>query len=225
MNLVITINSLTVFHISKNKYDNPSIHNTFTFKPQSSINHMLHIDSFVVTEQVITIDNTASIVLGHITVEASVNVDQQFHNYIERILKRLPSSIKIQLLFVPFNTIVKQQQLQSSLVDKNLNSQILERILPLKFVDNEIIPSGFIFIGLGTHQSIGIGMHVYSHFIPTVERQELNLQDPYIAKWNKELLSTVGQIARCFYDQTINHSSHNRSDNYYNALIILTTCT
>ncbi|CAF1131373.1 unnamed protein product [Adineta steineri] len=219
VNLVITINSLTVFQVSKKKYDNPSIQNTFTFKPQSSIHHMLHINSFVVTEQIITIDNTASIVLGHITVEASVNVDQQFHNYIERTLKRLPSSIKIQILFVPIDTIINQQQLQSSLVDKNLNSQILERILPLKFLDNEIIPSGFIFIGLGTHQSIGIGMHVYSHFIPTVERQELNLQDPYIAKWNKELLATVGQIARCFYDQTINHSSHNRSDVYYNALI------
>ncbi|CAF3521260.1 unnamed protein product [Adineta steineri] len=154
VNLVITINSLTVFHISKKKYENPSIQNTFTFEPQPSINHMLHINSFVVTEQIITIDNTASIVLGHITVEASVNVDQQFHNYIERILKRFPSTVKIQLLFVPINTIVKQQQLQSSLVDKNLNSQILERILPLKFLANEIIPSGFIFIGLGTHQSI-----------------------------------------------------------------------
>ncbi|CAF4189080.1 unnamed protein product [Adineta steineri] len=219
VNLVITINSLTVFHISKKKYDNPSIQNTFTFEPQSSINHMLHINSFLITEQIITIDNTASIVLGHITVEASVNVDQQFHHHIKRTMKRFPSTVKIQLLFVPINTIVKQQQLQSSLVDKNLNSQILERILPLKFLDNEIIPSGFIFIGLGTHQSIGIGMHVYSHFIPTVERQELNLQDPYIAKWNKELLATVGQIARCFYDQTINHSAHNRSDIYYNVLI------
>ncbi|UJR16998.1 hypothetical protein I4U23_003896 [Adineta vaga] len=218
--LTVKINSLNVFQISKKKSANSSISNTFTFKPQSSMNQILYLNSFDVTEQIYTIDNTSSITLGHVTVEADVNVDQQFYDYIERTLKGLPSTIQIQLLFVPIHTIINQQQLQTSLARESLNSEILKSILPLKFLNgDEIIPSGFIFIGLGTHQSTGIGMHVYSHFIPTVEREELNLQDPYIARWNRELLASVGQIARCLYDQTISQSSHNRSHIHYNAVI------
>jgi hypothetical protein len=118
-----------------------------------------------------------------------------------------------------FQVIINQQRLQSSTATDNLNTQILNSLLPLTFLDNEIIPSGLIFIGLGTDQSIGIGMHVYSNFIPTVERVNLNLQDPYIAKWNKELLASVGQMARCIYDQSIFHSWHSKSDKNYDALI------
>ncbi|CAF4939911.1 unnamed protein product [Rotaria sp. Silwood1] len=39
-----------------------------------------------------------------------------------------------------------------------------------------------IFIGLGTHQTTGIGMNAYSHSIPTIQRGNLNLEDPYISK-------------------------------------------
>ncbi|CAF1429398.1 unnamed protein product, partial [Rotaria sordida] len=59
------------------------------------------------------------------------------------------------------------------------------------------------FIDLGTHQTTGIGMHVYSHLIPTIERENLDLQDPYITKWNRELLSSIGQIVRSIFDQLI----------------------
>ncbi|CAF5125639.1 unnamed protein product, partial [Rotaria sp. Silwood1] len=46
-------------------------------------------------------------------------------------------------------------------------------------------------------------MHVYSHLITTIERENLDLQDPYISKWNRELLLSVGQIARFIYNQLI----------------------
>ena len=72
--------------------------------------------------------------------------------------------------------------------------KILNSLIPLKFQNNEIYPSGLIFIGLGTHQTTGIGMHVYSHLIPTIERENLDLQDPYISKWNRELLSFIDLI-------------------------------
>ena len=93
-----------------------------------------------------------------------------------------------------------KRQLQSSLND-NLYMKILNSLIPLKFQNDEISPSGLIFIGLGTHQTTGIGMHVYSHLIPTIERENLDLQDPYISKWNRELLLSIGQIARFVYDQ------------------------
>ena len=96
---------------------------------------------------------------------------------------------------------MKQQQQSQSMVDENLHLKILNSLIPLKFHQGEITPSGLIFIGLGTHQTTGIGMHVYSHLIPTIERENLDLQDPYISKWNRELLLSVGQIARFIYDQ------------------------
>ena len=48
---------------------------------------------------------------------------------------------------------MKQQQHQSS-VNENLHMKILNSLIPLKFQNNEIYPSGLIFIGLGTHQQL-----------------------------------------------------------------------
>ncbi|CAF3416437.1 unnamed protein product [Rotaria socialis] len=219
MTLDIKVNQLLVFQMSKTKSIMSSVLNPFTFKPHRSIHNMLLLDSFVFTEQTFAITNGPSITLGHITIEAHLNIDQQLRNYFQRILKTLPSTVQIQLLFVPTKILLNQQQFQSLITSNNLDAQILKSILPLTFLDNEIIPSGLIFIGLGTHQSIGIGMHVCSHFIPTVERDTLDLQDAYAAKWNEELIACVGQIARCIYDQEISHSSHNRLNKNYETIM------
>ena len=84
-----------------------------------------------------------------------------------------------------------------------MNNQILKNLIPLRFHDGEIFPSGQIFIGLATHQSTGIGMHVFSHLIPTIERENIDLQDPYVSVWNKQLLASIGNIVRYIYDQTM----------------------
>lgn len=52
-------------------------------------------------------------------------------------------------------------------------------------------------------------MHISSHFIPTIERENLDLHDPYLSKWNKELLASAGQIVRFVYDQNIRDSIDN----------------
>jgi hypothetical protein len=51
--------------------------------------------------------------------------------------------------------------------------KILNSLVPLKFQNNEIYSSDLMFIGLGTCQTTGIGMHVYNHLIPTIEREIL----------------------------------------------------
>lgn len=51
-------------------------------------------------------------------------------------------------------------------------------------------------------------MHIHSHLIPTIERESLDLQDPHIAVWNKELLSIIGQITRFIYDRTLSENIH-----------------
>ena len=97
--------------------------------------------------------------------------------------------------------------------------KILRSILPIKFHSETIAPAGLIFIGLRTHQTTGMGMHVHTKLIPTIERENLDLVNPYIEEWNKKLLLSVGQIARCMYDQTIINIPHSNSKEYYDAIL------
>lgn len=46
-------------------------------------------------------------------------------------------------------------------------------------------------------------MHVFTHLIPTIERENIDLQHPYISIWNEQLLNSIGKIVRFIYDQTI----------------------
>lgn len=81
---------------------------------------------------------------------------------------------------------------------------MLKELIPLKYEEEgQINPTGQIFIGLATHQSTGIGMHLFTHLIPTIERENIDLQDPYIAIWNEQILTSIGIIVRFIYDQTI----------------------
>jgi len=104
------------------------------------------------------------------------------------------------------------------LKNNNLNNQILKNLIPLKFYNDEIIPSGQIFIGLVTHQTTGIGMHIFSHLIPTIERENIDLQDPYISIWNEQLLISIGKIIRFIYDQTIVEVI-NHTNQYINTIL------
>ena len=108
---------------------------------------------------------------------------------------------------------------RSSCQHKILNDPILGTLIPIEFHDGEIIPNGQIFIGLATSQSTGIGIHVFSHLIPTIERENIDLQDPYISIWNEQLLVSIGKIIRLLYDQTILTVVHHESERFKQNLI------
>ncbi|KAG8924329.1 hypothetical protein FRC02_010499 [Tulasnella sp. 418] len=60
--------------------------------------------------------------------------------------------------------------------------------------------SARVFIGHATSQSTGIGGHVSARFIPTVERESIDLVDRSVSQWNKELLYIGGFLSRFIYD-------------------------
>lgn len=64
---------------------------------------------------------------------------------------------------------------------------------------NSTATAGRIFIGQPTAQTTGLGGHVSARFIPTVERESVDLQDRWVSIWNKELLWAVGWLARGVY--------------------------
>lgn len=103
-------------------------------------------------------------------------------------------------------------------------NDLLKSLIPVRFDDGDIVPSGQIFIGLATQQTTGVGMHIFSHLIPTIERENIDLQDPYISIWNEQLLRSMGSIIRLLYDQTIVHVVNNNSihhPQYLNAILSL----
>ena len=60
--------------------------------------------------------------------------------------------------------------------------------------------SAKIFIGQATSQTTGIGGHLAARFIPTVERESIDLVDRHVSHWNKELLWVGGYLARLIYE-------------------------
>lgn len=60
--------------------------------------------------------------------------------------------------------------------------------------------SAKVFIGQATSQTTGIGGHLAARFIPTVERESIDLVDRHVSHWNKELLWVGGYLSRLIYE-------------------------
>ena len=60
--------------------------------------------------------------------------------------------------------------------------------------------SAKVFIGQATGQTTGIGGHLAARFIPTVERESIDLVDKHVSQWNKELLWVGGYLSRLIYE-------------------------
>jgi hypothetical protein len=60
--------------------------------------------------------------------------------------------------------------------------------------------SAKVFIGQATGQTTGIGGHLAARFIPTVERESIDLVDKHVSQWNKELLWIGGYLSRLIYE-------------------------
>ncbi|EPQ29355.1 uncharacterized protein PFL1_03110 [Pseudozyma flocculosa PF-1] len=75
--------------------------------------------------------------------------------------------------------------------------QIFQGLMP------RLEEQGHAFIGFRTHQTSGFSGHIAARFIPTVERESLDFIDRYCAKWNSELLSMGGYVARAVYENEL----------------------
>ncbi|EGO00977.1 hypothetical protein SERLA73DRAFT_87350 [Serpula lacrymans var. lacrymans S7.3] len=63
--------------------------------------------------------------------------------------------------------------------------------------------SARVFIGHATGQTTGIGGHMATRFIPTVERESIDLVDRNVAIWNRELLYVGGFLCRTAYEMEL----------------------
>ena len=111
------------------------------------------------------------------------NIPKALSAEIQRAQKKAPpQSVKIRLLTMSLN----ERTLSEA------NDVLFDSVLPF--------PQGKIYIGFPTQQTTGFRCHVAApNLIPTVERESIDLADPYIKKWNTEMLSAVGIIGRIKY--------------------------
>ena len=63
--------------------------------------------------------------------------------------------------------------------------------------------AGRIFIGFRTSQTTGLAAHLAAPFVPTVEREAMDLQDPTLRLFNKELLEMSGILMRLALEDTM----------------------
>ncbi|KAG8958915.1 hypothetical protein FRC03_008699 [Tulasnella sp. 419] len=119
--------------------------------------------------------------------QIAVRLNREMLSELERATKKKPPSSCVYSLIYPEKDSYDKGRVQES-VFKGLAADLDAR------------GTARVFIGHATSQSTGIGGHISSRFIPTVERESLDLVHNYVALWNKELLCVGGFLARLVYD-------------------------
>ncbi|KAF2471436.1 uncharacterized protein BDR25DRAFT_260988 [Lindgomyces ingoldianus] len=137
-------------------------------------------------------DSKGTIFLQVFTVEVETRVSRSFAAEIERATKKPPPrKTKIALLTSPYHDPSTSLSLGSG-TTAELASKVFAEILPTN--------AGRIFIGFPTAQTTGFLAHISApSLIPTVERENVDMNARYISTWNIELLRVAGLACRISY--------------------------
>lgn len=137
-------------------------------------------------------ESKGTIFLQVCTVEVATRVTRNFAAEIERATKKAPpKTTRIALLTSPYQDSSTVLTAGTGSTAK-LASKIFAEVLPSKF--------GRIFIGFPTAQTTGYQAHISApSLIPTVERENVDMNARYISTWNIELLRVAGLACRITY--------------------------
>lgn len=146
----------------------------------------------VSTSEEIAGDSRATIFLQVCTVEVATRVSRNFAAEIERATKKAPpKTTRIALLTSPYQDPSATLSTGSGSTAE-LSSKIFAEVLPTK--------AGRIFIGFPTAQTTGFLAHISApSLIPTVERENVDMNARFISTWNIELLRVAGLACRITY--------------------------
>jgi hypothetical protein len=137
-------------------------------------------------------ESKGTIFLQVCTIEVATRVSRNFAAEIERATKKAPpKTTKIALLTSPYQEASASLSMGSGKTAQ-LGTKIFAEVLPTK--------AGRIFIGFPTAQTTGYLAHVSApSLIPTVERENVDMNARYISTWNIELLRVAGLGCRIIY--------------------------
>ncbi|KAF2128990.1 hypothetical protein P153DRAFT_367274 [Dothidotthia symphoricarpi CBS 119687] len=137
-------------------------------------------------------ESKGTIFLQVCTIEVATRVSRNFAAEIERATKKAPpKTTKIALLTSPYQESSTSLSTGSGSTAE-LASKIFAEVLPTK--------AGRIFIGFPTAQTTGFLAHISApSLIPTVERENVDMNARFISTWNIELLRVAGLACRITY--------------------------
>ena len=147
----------------------------------------------------------------------------------ERITKKLPPSTLPIQLFLPHyyqdhqtngnrsssihaTASSSSSSSSSTTIYDKMAKRIATSILPKTGTNNNASSnhsSGRIYIGFKTSQTTGLhGIHISAPFIPTVEREAMDLVDPILYQYNSQLLYCSGLLLRYVLEYTMFSTIH-----------------
>ncbi|KIL68939.1 hypothetical protein M378DRAFT_21839 [Amanita muscaria Koide BX008] len=142
--------------------------------------------------------NLTNLTLSIFSADVDVRLDQKLAKALHRsTLKDPPHKLKYQLIYTS-----KDEYDNAAKEDGKYASKTMSVFHGLR-ADLEGLGRARIYIGHATAQTTGLAGHMAARFIPTVERESIDLMDPNVAVWNRELLFIGGVLARSAYEHEI----------------------
>ncbi|KAF8497462.1 hypothetical protein F5888DRAFT_1829389 [Russula emetica] len=139
--------------------------------------------------------NSSNIVLTIFAVNVDVRLDKKMAGELLRATKKNPPSrLRYELIYTG------KDEYDSNVRAEEEAAYATGSVFQGLRADLEGTGSARVFIGHSTGQATGIGGHMATRFIPTVERESIDLVDRNVAVWNKELLYVGGFLARSAYE-------------------------
>ncbi|VEU42899.1 unnamed protein product [Pseudo-nitzschia multistriata] len=137
--------------------------------------------------------NVAGVTARYLSAVARTNIPAEMIHRMERVTKKKPpSKVDVQIFLSHDQTIDGD--------DTKLRKDRDVRRIAKSFSPR--VGEGRIFIGFRTSQTTGLAAHLAAPFVPTVERESIDLQDQTLRMFNSELLDFAGIMMRL----TIEHS-------------------
>ncbi|OWT41907.1 hypothetical protein C362_00273 [Cryptococcus neoformans Bt1] len=125
-----------------------------------------------------------------------VNVSQAFARELERATKKpAPDRMPASIVYSRGTDDDEAKDLNGKPFKKDV-AGVFDGLCPKLDADM----SAKVFIGQPTGQTTGIGGHVASRFIPTVERESIDLVNKHVSHWNRQLLWVAGYLCRLIYE-------------------------
>ncbi|KAG6820876.1 hypothetical protein H0H93_010220 [Arthromyces matolae] len=139
--------------------------------------------------------NETSVSLSIFSAEVDVTLGKKIAGELYRSTKKNPpTKLKYELIYTA------KDEYDASKKEEELYPATTGSIFQGLRADLEGSGATRLFIGHATGQTTGIGGHMAARFIPTVERESIDLMDRNVAVWNRELLFIGGILARTAYE-------------------------
>ncbi|KAH8102310.1 hypothetical protein BXZ70DRAFT_1017278, partial [Cristinia sonorae] len=141
-----------------------------------------------------------SVLLTVFALDINVKLDDKMRLELQRATKKNPPSrMRLELIYTG------KDEYDASKREDSKQPEATGSIFQGLRADVEGAGTARVFIGHTTGQTTGIGGHMAARFIPTVERESIDLVDRNVRVWNEELLDMSGYLARTAYELEMDH--------------------